>query len=210
MMSEQVDKLFAAICKAQMEIKVAPKDSNNPFFKSKYADLQTVWETVKGPLSANGLFVVQPSVPNGDHMSLITILGHTSGQWIKCITPMNLRPTRMDKNGQIYETHLSAQEVGSLTTYYKRMALSQITGCYAGEADDDGNEVSGKRVKELINDDQIKQLIKSIGTDTEAKEIILKRFNAKAFSDIPKENFATMMTWLESKKEKANGKTRVA
>ena len=57
--SEQINELGAALAKAQGLIEGAKKDSANPFFKSKYADLASVWEACRKHLSDNGLSVTQ-------------------------------------------------------------------------------------------------------------------------------------------------------
>lgn len=130
MTSTEVDKIFSALCKAQGELKVAPKESNNPFFKSKYADLQTVWETLRKPLADNGLLVTQMISGSGEEAYLQTILGHTSGQWIKSICPL-------------WTKERTPQALGSAITYSRRYSLLSITGCCQGEEDDDGHLASG-------------------------------------------------------------------
>lgn len=196
MQSESLGKLAEALAKAQSTMEEAKEDSKNPFFKSNYADLTSVWRACRKSLTDNGLSVVQTTDLRDDKITVVTTLIHSSGEWMKGCLPLVL-------------TKNDPQTMGSALTYARRYALAAIVGvCKEGE-DDDAEQATTR--KETINDDQIKQLIKTIGTDTEAKDIILKRFNAKAFSDIPKDNFATMMTWLESRtKEKASGKTRVA
>ena len=65
----------AALAKAQSQIHGAIKDSTNPFFNSRYADLASVWEACRGPLTANGLAIVQtPSATfSGDaHIEQVT------------------------------------------------------------------------------------------------------------------------------------------
>src|SRR5690348_4537152 len=77
--SGDVGKLFAALAKAQGAIKGALKDSTNPHFKSKYADLESTWEACRKPLSENGFAIVQsPYTSNGD-VGIVSILGHASG-----------------------------------------------------------------------------------------------------------------------------------
>ena len=56
-MSETIGKLAAALAKAQAEIRGAKKDADNPFFKSTYADLASVWDACREPLSKNELAV---------------------------------------------------------------------------------------------------------------------------------------------------------
>ena len=62
--SEGINELAAALAKAQGEIKGAKKDESNPFYKSKYADLASVWEAIRDPLSKNSLAVIQGTIPN--------------------------------------------------------------------------------------------------------------------------------------------------
>lgn len=196
MQSESLGKLAEALAKAQSTMGEAKEDSKNPFFKSNYADLTSVWRACRKSLTDNGLSVVQTTDLRDDKILVYTTLIHTSGEYMRGCLPLLL-------------TKNDPQTMGSALTYARRYTLAAIVGvCKEGE-DDDAEQATVR--KEYINDDQIKQLIKTIGTDNEAKDIVLKRFNAKAFSEIPKDNFATMMTWLESRaKEKANGKTRVA
>ena len=65
--SATIGKLVMALAKAQGQIKAAPKDSDNPFFKSKYADLASVWEACREPLAKNGLAVIQRPNHQPDH-----------------------------------------------------------------------------------------------------------------------------------------------
>lgn len=196
MQSESLGKLAEALAKAQSTMEEAKEDSKNPFFKSNYADLTSVWRACRKSLTDNGLSVIQTTDIREDKILVVTTLMHSSGEWMKGCLPLLL-----SKN--------DAQSMGSAITYARRYALAAIAGvCKEGE-DDDAEQATVRR--ENIKDDQIQQLIRAVGSDTEAKDIILKRFSAKAFSDIPKDSFATVMSWLESRaKEKANGKTRVA
>ena len=83
--SEQVDKLAAALCKAQAEMGGAVKDAKNPFFKSSYADLTSVIKAIKEPFANNGLSYSQFPVTSegGGGIGVVTILLHSSGQWIE-------------------------------------------------------------------------------------------------------------------------------
>lgn len=123
--SEQIDKLASALVAAQEEIVGALKDSNNPFFKSKYADYLSVWNAVKGPLLKNGLCITQGPIKD----VLCTRLCHISGQWIE--SEWLIKPVKDDP-----QSHMAA------VTYARRGALSAITGCPVID-DDDGNAASG-------------------------------------------------------------------
>lgn len=197
--SEQIGKLAEALSKAQSSMTEAKEDSKNPFFKSNYADLTSIWRACKDSLSTNGLAISQVTGFMEGQLFLVTTLVHSSGEWMKGYHPL-------------YLAKQDPQAVGSAISYARRYALAAIVGvCKVGEDDDAEKAQDRKAPKEAISDEQVKQLIKAVGTDTEAKDIILKRFSAKAFNEIPKDSFATMMTWLETRaKEKTSGKTRVA
>ncbi len=126
MMSDTVNELFSALAKAQGLIQNALKDSQNPFFKSSYANLASVWEACRKPLSDNGLSVSQTTCKTEHGLFLITILGHSSGQWMRSEMPIILV-----KN--------DPQSLGSMLTYLRRYSLSAIVGV-APDDDDDGEK----------------------------------------------------------------------
>lgn len=122
-------ELFAALAKAQGQLEAAAKSSENPHFRSKYADLSEVWEAWKKVGPANGLSVIQYFKPreNGAQ-SLVTILAHSSGQSIE--GEMLLMPSKNDMQG-----------LGSATTYARRYSLAAMVGIV--QDDNDGNAASG-------------------------------------------------------------------
>lgn len=128
--SEQVGELFGALAKAQGEIRNAAKDSANPHFKSKYADLSSIADACRVPLSKNGLSVIQIPHNQGDDVAVTTILGHSSGQWIK--GRIAVKPVKFD-----------AQGAGSVITYLRRYALAAMAGVAPGD-DDDGEAAMGR------------------------------------------------------------------
>ena len=134
MQSESIANLAKALSIVQGKLTYAKKDSENPFFKSKYADLESVWDACRDLLSANGLAVVQlPGEYFEGTMALTTIITHSSGEWIS--QQMSLPVTKPD-----------AQGAGSALTYMRRYALAAAIGVV--QADDDGNAASvPKQVK---------------------------------------------------------------
>lgn len=140
-MSPQVNEIFAALSKAQAEMKVAAKDSTNPYHKSKYADIQSVFEAIRQPLANNQLCITQMPGESGENAVLITILGHQSGQWLLSRTPIKLKILKKSKDGSVTEENMNAQELTAAITYARRTAAAAITGCYAGEKDNDGNDL---------------------------------------------------------------------
>lgn len=126
--SEQINEIAAALAKAQSKIKTAIKDSTNPHFRSKYADLASVREACADALSTNDIAVVQAHGFDGAHVTLTTRLVHKSGQWLESV--YLIKPTKEDPQGY-----------ASATTYARRISLSSMVGVVADE-DDDGNAAS--------------------------------------------------------------------
>ena len=130
--SQCLDKLYAALAKAQLEMLPAKTGSNNPFFKSKYADLASIVKASRIHLGTNGLAVIQRIVRNGSAgMTLLTRLCHASGQWIE--SSMTVNPPKQD-----------IQSLGSYLTYLRRYTYSSIVGVVASEEDDDGEAAIGR------------------------------------------------------------------
>src|SRR4029079_18582964 len=103
----------AGLSKAQGEMSGAKADSENPFFKSSYADLASVWDAIRAPFAKNGLAVIQTTGMNPDGVIIITTLAHSSGQFVR--GRITIRPTKNDP-----------QAVGSAITYGRRYGLAAI------------------------------------------------------------------------------------
>lgn len=128
--SDSTTKLFQALHRAQSVMAGAKKDVDNPFFKSKYADLASVWDAARGPLTDNGLSIIQIPSAEGAAVTITTILAHESGEWIS--GDLTLVSTKNDPQG-----------LGSAITYARRYALAAFVG--VAPEDDDGNAASGDR-----------------------------------------------------------------
>jgi len=140
--SESIAGLAAALAKAQGAMKGAVKDSANPFFKSKYADLASVVEAIRAAFSANGLSYIQTVEPSDkDEVRIETTLLHASGEWISCGV-LSLPVSKHD-----------AQGFGSALTYARRYSLSAAVG--VAPEDDDGNAAVANKPK----DDYTKHLL---------------------------------------------------
>lgn len=141
--TSSIAALAGALAKAQGAMRAALKDSRNPFYNSKFADLASVWDAIREPLSVNGLAVMQrvSTVPGG--VLIITLLAHSSGEWVRdrCVWPV-LAPTKTEKDGKVTVLPITPQVIGSVVTYGKRYSLSALVGVSADE-DDDGNAAAG-------------------------------------------------------------------
>jgi hypothetical protein len=134
--SETLIKFSPAYIKAQSELRNTIKDNNNPFFKSKYADLPDVIDSIKEILNKHGIGYIQTPTDSGDinTVSLTTRLLHESGEFLEdtCSCPLS---------------KLDSQGFGSCITYLRRYSLQAICGI-AGCDDDDGNIASGNQKPE--------------------------------------------------------------
>ena len=128
--SEQINEIGAALAKAQGQVKGAKKDSANPFFKSKYADLASVSEACREALSSNGIAVVQAPTAIGDTVYVETMLIHASGQW--------MAETLMGKSKDD-----GPQALGSVITYLRRYSLAAFAG--VAPEDDDAEAAEGRK-----------------------------------------------------------------
>jgi len=134
----QLNELAAALARAQGMIEPAPRDATNPFFKSRYATLQSIRTAMQEAFAQNGLSVIQtPTVENGQ-LRLLTILLHESGQHLDCGT-------------LAAEVDISdPQKMGSAITYFRRYALAAISQTVSDEDDDAASVSRRKPPKDVV------------------------------------------------------------
>jgi hypothetical protein len=124
-------ELYDALSRAQGKVENAKKLNKNPHFKSNYADLATIWDVIREPLTSEGLSVLQlPCEAPAGNVGLLTILGHKSGQSVAERFFLALKDSS------------NPQQAGSAFTYMKRYALLGVAGI--ASEDDDGNAAAGK------------------------------------------------------------------
>jgi hypothetical protein len=128
--SESTAKLDAALAKAQGEISAAIKDSPNPAFKTKYADLSAVMEAIRPALSRHAVSVTQwPIHSEDDRVHMVTRIAH-DGEWMRATFSMPVQ--KKDAHGY-----------GSIVTYLRRYCIASCFGVIS-DVDDDGNAASGR------------------------------------------------------------------
>ena len=133
MQSEQINELAAALAKAQRTLKGAVKDSTNPHFRSRYADLASIWSAWQEAGPAHGLAITQTTAVRDGGIVLITQMSHSSGQWMRGEYPLN--PIKNDPQG-----------LGSAMTYARRYSLAAMAGVCPD--DDDGESAMGREGKQ--------------------------------------------------------------
>ena len=122
--SEEIGELVKAQVKANASISHPHRNTANPFFKSRYADLAAVIDSYRLPYAEQGLVVTQLVAGH----RLVTLLAHESGQWLQFWTKIS--PMKNDP-----------QSFGSALTYMRRYTLQTLIGI-AADDDDDGNAAS--------------------------------------------------------------------
>lgn len=120
--SQSTKEITKALITFQVKVDTIRKDAKNPFFKSSYASLANILESIKEPLIECGLAVTQ--FPHGEN-GLMTIVLHESGEWIGF--EYQMRPAKDDPQGR-----------GSAITYQRRYAIASVL-CLNIDEDDDGN-----------------------------------------------------------------------
>lgn len=193
--SEQINELAAALSKAQGVMQNATMNRTNPHFKSKYADLSSVLDAIRAPLSANGLSIVQTMQTGDRYITLRTTLMHSSGQFIVTEYPLPITP--------------KPHEMGSALTYARRYSVAALV-CNSADEDDDGNiamtakpqngqaptaqsKISEKEVNEL------RSLIDQKETDAEK---VCRHFKLASLVDITPEQYPTILAAVKGKPDR--------
>jgi hypothetical protein len=145
--STTIIKILPALLASQKKIEAVTKSADNPFFHSKYADLNSLIDACKDILNANDIVIIQPI--NADMVE--TILLHTSGEWVSSTTKI------------VAKTDTNPQDQGSAITYARRYGLQSML--FMSAEDDDGEKatshtspkpletkITGEVVREPIDD----------------------------------------------------------
>jgi ERF superfamily len=120
-----VNKIAAALVKAQREFGPALKDKTNPAFRSKYADLGACIEAVIDALNMAGIALIQKQHPHEGGVTVETIFLHESGEQFSA-GMLSVPAAKQDPQGY-----------GSALTYARRYSL--MAACGIAPEDDDGN-----------------------------------------------------------------------
>jgi len=188
--SDSIKNIAAAMAKVQASIEGAKKGSDNPHFKSKYADLTECWTACRNALTENGVAVIQGVVSG----NMKTTLTHSSGEWISD-EGIPLCGYQNAKNPM--------QALGSAVTYARRYGLCAMVGI--APEDDDGNALTQDKPQadpRFITEDQEFELAKLI-TDTQSdKTAFLNYLGVTSLSELPLANFDNAKAALLKKQQK--------
>jgi hypothetical protein len=129
--SETFKEFASAFAKFQADVQNPKLTAENPHFRSRYAPLSEVLNTVRPILAKHGLSVFQDVATEEDKVVVTTVLLHESGEYLQS-SPLKIPAGRGGKPAD-------AQGIGSATSYGKRYQLQAAIGVAADE-DNDGEE----------------------------------------------------------------------
>lgn len=195
--SDQLEKLFIALIKAQSEMPLAGKESKSNY--GKYADLRSVVESSRAILCKNELCVFHTFDHESDGLYLTATLGHSSGQYIT--SKIKIAPPRAD-----------IHSLGSYITYMKRYTYAAITGIIVGDVDDDGEAaMETEKLKptenkkntipiteSILTPEQIGTIRNLIGSRSEIADRITKKYGVTTLLQIKQKHFDDIIKGLEA------------
>ena len=177
--SNEINELAAAMAIAQGQMGAAYKNSSNPHFKSSFADLASIGDVIKQPLSDNGLSVVQFPINNEQGVAITTRVMHKSGQWIE--ESFGIKPVKA-----------GPQEYGSLISYFRRYALAAIFAI--PQTDDDANSIqlateAPQKPVDAITGDQVKALVNLLAGDEKLKAQLMDAYGIAQLEHLQSNQF---------------------
>ena len=180
-------ELFTALAKAQSEVENAVKGSTNPHFKSKYADLAEVLNTVRPVFAANGLSIIQIPSFDGAMASVTTCLAHAKGGTITGVS--SCVPAKTD-----------AQGIGAATTYLRRYSLASV--CGVAQEDDDGQSAAHTKTRIAISPLQVASIQVRLELLQVDEEAFCKFLGVEKMEEITIDKMAVATKSLDAKQKK--------
>ena len=192
--SDSINEIATALSAAQAEIQNPSKSAENPFFKSRYADLAEVLSVVRPAFTKQHLSIVQmPFTSESGQIGVTTMISHGSGQWMQGEVAL---PLQVNKNVN--------QDAGSAITYLRRYALA--AACGVAQEDTDGN-LGQKNIGKVTNLKPISQSqateLTALITETDADlGAFLSFASSESIEQIPSASFSKVRDALVAKREK--------
>lgn len=186
--SESISKLSMALHLAQQDMGQAKKDSTNPFFKSKYADLNSVREAAMPALNKQGIVVLQPTVWLDGKSFVETVLLHNSGEFLSGLTEIRT-PKEND-----------AQSMGAGISYARRYGLQSILSI--GAEDDDAQSIADRSGPTLINTHK-EAAAKVFSTETIGTKFIIPigKNKGKTLDQLQKKDIENFVNWAREQSD---------
>lgn len=180
--SESIKNIAEAMSKFQGSIDSVKQESENPYFKSKYSDLNSIWSAIRADLSYYGLSVIQEAQTLDVGVSVTTMIMHSSGEFLE-FAPLTVFLGKKD-----------AHSVGSACSYAKRYSLCAALGVVTTGEDDDANRAqytgpAKGNIEKKVTPEQIKELQKHLEKNKELHENVvsymMNKFNTTDLKEMP-------------------------
>lgn len=181
-------ELFAALALAQGEIENANKNAANPHFRSKYADLAEVLNTIRPVFAKHGLSLIQSPGFDGSMASVTTVLAHQSGGYMT--STASCVPAKAD-----------AQGIGSATTYLRRYGAAAVAGI--AQEDDDGNAAAHNKPHAVVTAEQAATLLDMLDATGSDTDKFCAAFGCDSVDALPSSKYASAVAALNRKAQKA-------
>lgn len=211
--SEETSKLADALSKAQGEYKRITYNRENPYFKSSFADMEQIMSSVEKALAKYGLSFYQFTRLDDGATILISIIKHSSGQWISSRT--RILPPKNDP--QSYGSTLSYQK------RYQAQCLLRVT--VAHDLDDDDAEMAmvdqrqiiakgtalntkynpKEQTNDTITKEQLEELEYELAEYSDIAEQVLDGLKIQSLADMPKSKYLVSLQRIREIKRLRNG-----
>tara|TARA_R110000737_G_scaffold9560_1_gene25323 strand:- start:3301 stop:3873 length:573 start_codon:yes stop_codon:yes gene_type:complete len=187
--SESIELIATALGLAQKDMGGAVKGSDNPFFKSTYANLSDVMQVIKKPFAENGLSYVQFPLSNENGAGVTTRLMHKSGQWLEqdFVLPMVKK---------------DPQAGGSCVTYARRYALAAMAGVPQVDDDAESAMLRGGDITAPISEEQASQLKRLLEATSSDVDKFCSVFRCSTVDQMQAQYFDKAFKALNSKASK--------
>ena len=180
-------ELFAALALAQGEIENANKNAANPHFRSKYADLAEVLNTIRPVFAKHGLSLIQSPGFDGSMASVTTVLAHQSGGYMT--STASCVPAKAD-----------AQGIGSATTYLRRYGAAAVAGI--AQEDDDGNAAAHNKPHAVVTAEQAATLRDMLEATSSNEQTFSAQFGVQSVEAIPAAKYEIAVARIEQKRQR--------
>lgn len=199
--SSDLKDLFTALAKAQAEMQTAGLSAENPYFKTRYADLAAIVKASRPALTKNGLSIIQQIITTDEgHTYLHTMLCHCSGQWVE--SRVRIAPPKTD-----------VQSLGSYITYLRRYSIAALCGIVTSDEDDDGNLAVASytpavktSVNNYISAQELSTLEAEIKERPDIAQMIKDGLQIATLALIPKSKYTATLQRIKSIKTSSNAK----
>ncbi|CAN5155004.1 ERF family protein [soil metagenome] len=191
--SAELKDLFTALAKAQSEMQTAGLSAENPYFKTRYADLAAIVKASRPALTKYGLSIIQQIITSDEgHTYLHTLLCHISGQWVE--SRVRVVPTKTD-----------VQSMGSYITYLRRYSIAALCGIVTSDEDDDGNLAATAYVPAIkttqstyISTHELATLEAEIASRPDIGQLIKDGLQIASLALIPKTKYSATMQRIKT------------